>query len=113
MAWGTAFTSLIGDTTSATGVSTIRRAVKDMSYAIVNSRTMNGIAPGTEITYKTSPWKIWLGTADAVAAVFAPGMAVVMIRRTRDAKAHPERYKACMVRKGAKSKGKVRPVSNK
>ena len=102
MAWGTAFTSLIGDKTSATGVSTIRRAVKDMSYAIVNSRTMNGIAPGTEITYRTSPWKIWLGTADAVVAVFALGMAVVMIRRTRDAKAHPERYKACMVRKGAK-----------
>ncbi|MBT1170667.1 glycoside hydrolase family 3 protein [Bifidobacterium sp. SO4] len=103
MAWGTAFTSLIGDKTSATGVSTIRRAVKDMSYAIVNSRTMNGIAPGTQITYKTSPWKIWLGAADAVIAVFTLGMAVVMIRRTRDAKAHPERYKVRKARRNRKA----------
>lgn len=94
MAWGTAFTSLIEDNSSATGVSTIRRAVKNMSYAIVNSRTMNGIAPGTVITYKTSPWKIWLGVGDAVAAVLAIGLVVMMVRRTKHAKTHPELYKS-------------------
>ncbi|WP_161522202.1 glycoside hydrolase family 3 protein [Bifidobacterium aemilianum] len=93
MAWGTAFTSLIKDKSSPTGVSVIRRAVKNMSYAIVNSHTMNGLAPGTEITYRTSPWKIWLAGADALVLVFALAMAVVMVRRTKDSRLHPDRYK--------------------
>ena len=93
MAWGTAFTSLIHDTGSATGVATLRRAVKDMSYAIVNSRAMDGIAPGTKISYRISPWKIWLYSADAAVAILAIGMTVVMIRRTKHAKANPDLYK--------------------
>ena len=93
MAWGTAFTSLIHDTSSATGVATLRRAVKNMSYAIVNSRATDGIAPGTKISYRISPWKIWLYSADAAVAILAIGMTVVMIRRTKHAKANPDLYK--------------------
>lgn len=93
MAWGTAFTSLIHDTSSAIGVATLRRAVKDMSYAIVNSRAVDGIAPGTRISYRISPWKIWLYSADAAVAILTIGMTVVMIRRTKHAKANPDLYK--------------------
>ena len=62
---------------------------------------MNGIAPGTMVTYKTSPWKIWLATFDIVVVLFDVLMIVVMIRRTKDSKAHPENYK--LARKTAKS----------
>lgn len=101
MAWGTAFTSLIQDKSSATAVSTIRRAVKNMSYAVVNSRSMNGIKPGTIITYKTSPWKIWLTTGDICVALFAVIMVGVMVRRSRNSSLHPEQYKP-----GKKNAGK-------
>lgn len=94
MAWGDAFTSLIQDTESPTGVAVVRRAVKNMSYAIVNSRAMNHIVPGTAIYYKTSPWKIGLWAANITVAVFTALMIVVMVRRTKDASLHPEKYKA-------------------
>jgi beta-glucosidase len=93
MAWGNAFTTLIHDKSSATGVTVIRRAVKNMCYAIANSRAMDGIAPGTIITYKTSPWKIGLAAANVVVYSFIIFMIVVMVRRTRDSKKHPENYK--------------------
>lgn len=99
MAWGDAFTTLIQDNSTATGVSVIRRAVKNMCYSIVNSRAMDGIAPGTTVTYKTSPWKIWLATFDAFAAIFTVVMIVVMVRRTKDAKQHPENYKPAKQKK--------------
>lgn len=70
-------------------------------YSIANSHAMNGIAPGTMVTYKTSPWKIWLATFDIVVVLFDVLMIVVMIRRTKDSKAHPENYKPA--RKTAKS----------
>lgn len=107
MAWGTACTSLIHDTSSATGVATLRRAVKDMSYAIVNSRAMDGIAPGTRISYRISLWKIWLYSADAAVAILAIGMTVVMIRRTKHAKANPDLYKPRKLR--SKKKEDARP----
>ncbi|WP_303168306.1 peptidase [Bifidobacterium dentium] len=64
-----------------------------MSYAIVNSRATDGIAPGTKISYRISPWKIWLYSADAAVAILAIGMTVVMICRTKHAKANPDLYK--------------------
>lgn len=100
MSWGNAFTTRIEDTSSPTGVSVVRRAVKDMCYSIANSNRMNGMAPGTMISYRTSPWKIGLVVANVVVAVFAVGMVVVMVRRTRDARMHPERYKAPKPRRG-------------
>lgn len=99
MAWGNAFTGLIQDTDTASGVSAIRRAVKNMSYSIVNSRAMEGIAPGTIISYSTSPWRIWLTVADITVALFAVIMIVIMIRRTKKAKAHPELYKSPKAKK--------------
>lgn len=93
MAWGDSFTTLIQDTETNTGIATIKRAVKNMSYSIVNSRAMNDVAPGTTITYKTSPWKIglWISNIFVIALIIL--MAFIMVRRTKDAKEHPENYK--------------------
>lgn len=99
MAWGDAFTTLIEDHSSATGVATIRRAVKNMCFAIANSRAMDGLAPGSRVTYRTSPWVIWLTAADIAVGLFAVIMIVVMILRTRDAKAHPEKYRPAKTKK--------------
>ena len=93
MAWGEAFTELVNDKESATAVTTIRRAVKNMCYAIVNSRAMEGLAPGTTITYRMSPWRVGLYTGDAIAACFIILMIIVMVRRTKMAKEHPEMFK--------------------
>jgi beta-glucosidase len=93
MAWGDAFTTLIGDTSSPTGVSVIRRCVKNMSYAIVNSRAMNGIAPGSIIAYKTAPWIIGLTMANILVYAFIVTMIVIMVLRMRDSKRHSEKYR--------------------
>lgn len=103
MAWGDSFTSLIEDTESATAVSVIRRAVKDMCYAIVNSRSMNNIAPGTTISYTMSPWKIGLWISNISVGVLTVVMVIYMVRRTKDAKAHPENYKAPKEKKQKKA----------
>lgn len=99
MAWGNAFATLIEDTESPTAVSVIRRCVKNMSYAIVNSRAMDGLAPGTVITYRTAPWVIGLTIANVVVYAFIIVMAVYMVLRARDAKRHPEKYIQPKVRK--------------
>lgn len=93
MAWGDSFASLIEDTSSPTGVATIQRAVKNMCYAIANSRAMDGLAPGTVVTYATSPWRIGLMIGDILVGVFVVIMVVVMVSRTKHAKAHPELYR--------------------
>ena len=105
MAWGNSFITLIEDTSSNIGIATIKRAVKDMSYAIVNSRAMNDVAPGTTITYKMSPWKVGLWISNISVAVLIVLMAFVMVRRTKDAKAHPENYKLPKSKKNKKNEG--------
>lgn len=94
MAWGEAFTGLFQDTESATGITAIRTAVKNMCYTIVNSRAFDGVAPGTTFHYKMSPWRVALYTGDAIAAAFIIIMVVVMVLRTKKAKEHPELFKA-------------------
>ena len=73
-------------------MSVIRRCVKNMSYAIANSRAMDGLAPGTVITYKTAPWVIGLTIANVVVYAFIIVMAAYMVLRARDAKRYPEKY---------------------
>lgn len=99
MAWGTAFTGLVNDTESATAITAIRTAVKNMCYAIVNSRAFNGVAPGTTFHYKMSPWRVALYIGDAIAATFIMVMIVVMVLRTKKAKEHPELFKAPKAKK--------------
>jgi len=82
------------DITSATAKWCIRRVVHDIAFTVVNSYGMQGIAPGTVITYSTSPWRICLTVADVVLGVFIAGMAVYCVVRTVDSGKHPEKYKS-------------------
>lgn len=56
-------------------------------------------APGTVVTYKTSPWKIWLRVGDVVAALTCVVLMVVMVLRTKRAKLYPEEYKPAKQKK--------------
>lgn len=99
MAWGDSFTGLIEDTETATGVSVIRRAVKNMSYMVANSRAMDGIAPGSSVKYATSPWRIGLGIFDAAVVAGLAALVATNVRRAKDAREHPENYQPDEVKK--------------
>ncbi len=45
------------DTTSATAVTNLRKTAHRLFYTVANSNTMNGIIPGTSITFKMAAWK--------------------------------------------------------
>ena len=60
------------DTTSATGVTAIRKATKNVLYTVANSNAMNGMGEGVVWSYR-DPW--WQTTLYAVCA----GMAVITL----------------------------------
>ena len=75
------FKTGITDTTSATARQAIRKAYHNVFYTIANSNAMQGIAPGTIISYKTSGWRILLYIVDAVLVAFVVGgLTWVLIR---------------------------------
>lgn len=81
------------DTTSATAKESMRRAIKNISYAYANSNLMQGSAPGSIIYYSMAPWTIGLIIFDILGYGFCLIMIIVIIRRSRDEKKHPEKYK--------------------
>ncbi len=46
------------DTSSATAVTNLRKSAHRILYTVVNSNAMNGIVPGSTITFKMPTWKI-------------------------------------------------------
>lgn len=71
------------DDNSATMSVCIRRAVKNVCFAYVNGNIMQGVSPGAIITYKISPWKIWLLSIDAVILVAEIVCVILLVRRKR------------------------------
>lgn len=59
----------------------VRNALKNVCYAYANSNLMQGVAPGSSLTYSMSPWNIALIAVDIIIAAFVIVMTVVMIRR--------------------------------
>ena len=49
-----------GFSTSATTINKLQEAVKYNLYNRVNSNIMQGVAPGSSITYTMAPWQIFL-----------------------------------------------------
>lgn len=82
----------INDKTSATAISSYRRAVKNIAYATVNSNAMNGIATGSIISYKMSPWAIWLTVGDVLVGVTVAGLVAWYVFRILDEKKRPDDY---------------------
>ena len=77
------------DTKSATAVTNLRNATHNILYTAVHSNAMNGIAPGTIITYTDAPWRTGLMIADvAVGVLLVAGVAWIVIRNKKN-KANP------------------------
>ena len=69
------------DTKSATAVRNLREACHNILYTVAHSHAMNGIVPGTIISYTAAPWEGWLSAANmAVGALLAAGTAWVVLR---------------------------------
>lgn len=84
-----AYTSL--DT--ATGVVALRKAIKNTLFVIANSAQMDGAAPGATIYYAMAPWRVAVIVVDAIIALGILLGIVANVRRTKDNKNHPEKYK--------------------
>ena len=61
-----AISTPIGDTSSPAAVASMRNSIKNICYVVANSNAMNGVAPGTVITYGLAPWQMVLYAASAV-----------------------------------------------
>ncbi len=71
----------IEDSTSATAVTNLRKSAHNILYAVVNSNAMNGIVPGTMISYTMATWEKALIAADILVALFLlAGISWVIIR---------------------------------
>ncbi len=73
----------IEDSKSATAVSNLRKATKNILYTVANSNAMNGIAPGTIISYTTAPWQTGLYVFDGVVALLVVGACVMVARKRK------------------------------
>ena len=78
---------------TATGVTALRRAVKDTLYTMANSAQVNNAAPGATIYYKMSPWRIAVIAVDVVIGCIILFGIYRMVARTKDEKKNPDRYK--------------------
>lgn len=75
----------LADTKSATAMQNLRKACHNILYTVAHSHAMNGIVPGTIISYTAAPWEGWLSTANiAVGVLLAAGAAWVIIRVSRN-----------------------------
>ena len=71
----------LADTKSATAAQNLRQACHNILYTVAHSHAMNGIVPGTIISYTAAPWEGWLSTANiAVGALLAAGLVWVIFR---------------------------------
>ena len=70
--------------TSATGVAAIRRAVHNTLYMVVNSNAMQGMVPGSTVSYKLAGWQKALIAGDVVAAAIVV-MGILLILKKKKA----------------------------
>ena len=69
------------DTSSPTAVANLRKASHNILYTVAHGNPMNGIVPGTIITYTAAPWETALMAANvAVGILLVAGVAWVIIR---------------------------------
>ena len=73
------------DTRSATALQNLRQACHNILYTVAHSHAMNGIVPGTIISYTAAPWETGLLIADvAVGVLLLAGVIWVVIRVRRN-----------------------------
>lgn len=75
----------LADTKSATAMQNLRKACHNILYTVAHSHAMNGIVPGTIISYTAAPWEGWLSAANiAVGILLTAGAAWVIIRVSKN-----------------------------
>lgn len=83
-AGGNMYMTMMGDGAvdydSPTARSVMRRALHGILYATANSNVMNGIAPGSEVTYEMSPWRKGQLAGSVVACAGAAAIVAKMVR---------------------------------
>ena len=71
----------LADAKSAAALGALREASHNILYTVAHSHAMNGIVPGTIITYTAAPWEGWLSAANiAVGVLLAAGAAWAVFR---------------------------------
>ena len=81
------------DYDSPTARSVMRNAIHNIAYTTANSNAMQGYAPGAVQKISMSPWKKALYAVDIIFALLLIGAIVWMVRRAKDDKLHPDKYK--------------------
>ena len=76
----------ITDYDSSTARNVIRKAIKNLSYTMVNSNAMQGVAPGSIVKVGTSPWIYGLIAIDAVIVLLIAGGAILLAKRAKKEK---------------------------
>ena len=66
---------------SATQVTALRNATKNILYTVAGSNAMNGLGPGVKYKYVTAAWKKWLIALNIIVAagLLAWGICVAVI----------------------------------
>ncbi len=83
----------ISDYDSATSRWAMRRAIKNICFAVANSNALNGMAPGAVKVQETSPWQYGVWAVDAVAVAAVAAGAFFIHRRQEDEFENPDDYK--------------------
>ena len=91
--WLSFMSPTLSDKTSVVAQWSIRQAVKNICYAVVNSNYMQYVGPGQEVSYTMSPWEIAIICMDVVLGALSVAGVVWIVMRTLDEKKHPEKYK--------------------
>ena len=80
------------DKKSNTSMALMREAIHHLAYAVANSNILQGVAPGSTLSYGISPW-VWWGSA-IIVVVAAAGVALIVwnVVRTVDERKNPARY---------------------
>jgi len=82
----------LADTTSVQAKLTIRRSIKNICYAVVNSNAMQNVGPAMSYHYTMSPWRVYIILIDVFSCLIVLGGGTWIVLRTRSEKKHPERF---------------------
>lgn len=72
------------DSTSNTAITHMQKAMKNILYAVANSNAMNGLAPGTIITYKAATWETARTILTVLSLIFLIGGAFLVNRKKEE-----------------------------
>jgi len=72
------------DTTSATAVNNFRKTAHRLFYTVSNSNAMNGIVPGTTITFEMATWKkVQIAINIAILGIILLSAIVMLLRKSK------------------------------